>query len=153
VNKRLDVLHLIQDVDWVVGSFIATPGGELLIYLMPAEFGEDELARTASRLASIVKSAELCGLAVDQCDFSFSRYQLVVSTCAAGMLGVVVEAPVSRPALSMATRIALAELPALVASLDAEPDSAPRGLPDGTRAVARLGAGAEHFGARTLRPD
>jgi hypothetical protein len=145
MSERLDVLHLIQDVDWVVGSFVATTGGELLVYLMPPEFGEEELARTASRLASIVKSAELCGLQVDQCDFSFSRYQLVVSRCAAGMLGVVVEAPVSRPALSMATRIALAELPALVATLDQDPGSTAKAF--AAPPVARLGAAPEHFGA------
>jgi len=117
VKANLDVLQLVQDVDWVVGSFIASPSGELLVYSMPPEFGEEELARTASRLASIVRCAELCGLGVEHCDFSFSRYQLVVSRCAAGMLAVLVEAPVSRRALSMATRLVLEELPALVAAL------------------------------------
>jgi len=114
----LDVLQLIQDVDWVVGSFIANRRGELLVYQMPPEFGEPELARTSTRLHSIVRSAELCGVDVEQCDFSFSRYQLLVSRCATGWLCVVAEAPVSRPALSMATRLALAELPALIESLD-----------------------------------
>jgi hypothetical protein len=119
MTKGLDVLQLIQDVDWVVGSFIAEPEGELLVYLMPPEFGEEELRRTAIRLASIVRSAELCGVDVEQCDFSFSRYQLVVYRSEAGIVGVLVEAPVSRRALSMAARIALAELPKLVASLEA----------------------------------
>ncbi len=118
MTKGLDVLQLIQDVDWVVGSFIADPDGELLVYLMPPEFGEEELRRTATRLASIVRSAELCGVDVEQCDFSFSRYQLVVYRSEAGIVGVLVEAPVSRRALSMAARIALAELPKLVASLE-----------------------------------
>jgi hypothetical protein len=119
VTANLHVLQLVQDVDWVVGSFIASPSGELLLYSMPAEFGEEALARTASRLASIVRCAELCGLGVEHCDFSFSRYQLVVSRCSAGMLAVVVEAPVSRRALSMATRLVLEELPALAAALGA----------------------------------
>lgn len=119
MTKGLDVLQLIQDVDWVVGSFIADPDGELLVYLMPPEFGEEELRRTAARLASIVRSAELCGVDVEQCDFSFSRYQLVVYRSEAGIVGVLVEAPVSRRALSMAARIALAELPKLVVSLEA----------------------------------
>lgn len=119
MTKGLDVLQLIQDVDWVVGSFIADPDGDLLVYLMPPEFGEEELRRTATRLASIVRSAELCGVDVEQCDFSFSRYQLVVYRSEAGIVGVLVEAPVSRRALSMAARIALAELPKLVASLEA----------------------------------
>jgi hypothetical protein len=119
MTRGLDVLQLIQDVDWVVGSFIADPDGELLVYLMPPEFGEEELRRTATRLASIVRSAELCGVDVEQCDFSFSRYQLVVYRSEAGLVGVLVEAPVSRRALSMAARIALAELPKLMASLEA----------------------------------
>jgi hypothetical protein len=119
MTRGLDVLQLIQDVDWVVGSFIADPDGELLVYLMPPDFGEEELRRTATRLASIVRSAELCGVDVEQCDFSFSRYQLVVYRSEAGLVGVLVEAPVSRRALSMAARIALAELPKLMASLEA----------------------------------
>jgi hypothetical protein len=120
LTKGLDVLQLIQDVDWVVGSFIANPSGELLAYLMPPEFGEEVLRRTASRVACVVRSAELCGVEVDQCELSLSRYQLVMNRGAAGMVCVLVEAPVSRRALSMATRIALAELPRLIESLEAE---------------------------------
>jgi hypothetical protein len=155
MTKGLDVLQLIQDVDWVVGSFIANPRGELLAYQMPAEFGEEALRRTAGRLASIVRSAELCGVAVDQCDFSLSRYQLVMSRGAAGMVCVLVEAPVSRRALSMATRIALAELPELVERLDSEEPAVPArdarasgqqaALPTGTD-VPRLALPPERFG-------
>ncbi|HTV19765.1 MAG TPA: hypothetical protein VMG12_13865 [Polyangiaceae bacterium] len=134
MTKGLDVLQLIQDVDWVVGSFVADPNGELLIYLMPPEFGEDELRRTATRLASIVRSAEMCGVDVEQCEFSFSRYQLMVFRSEAGVVGVLVEAPVSRRALSMAARIALAELPRLVASLEEASRSATSA--ESSRAVA-----------------
>ena len=140
MTKGLDVLRLIQDVDWVVGSFIADPNGELLVYSMPPEYAEEVLQRTSTRMASIVRSAELCGVDVDQCDFSFTRYQLVVSRSTAGMVCVMVEAPVSRRALSMATRIALAELPRLVAALEAEP--VPESSPHGAR-QASLPAGSE----------
>jgi hypothetical protein len=139
MSKGFDVLRLIQDVDWVVGSFIVDPTGELLVYLTPPEFEEEALRRTASRLASIVRSAELCGVEVDQCDLSLSRYQLVVHRNARGMVCVLVEAPVSRRALSMATRIALEELPRLIDGLDSEgprssefafpPESEARSLP------------------------
>lgn len=138
MKANLDVLQLVQDVDWVVGSFIASPSGELLVYSMPAEFGEEELARTASRLASIVRCAELCGLGVEHCDFSFSRYQLVVSRCAAGMLAVLVEAPVSRRALSMATRLVLEELPALAAALTDEDTLAGARHPSTERGASAL---------------
>lgn len=120
MSPRVDVLRSIQDVDGVVGSFVASRQGELLMYLMPPELGEEMLARTAARLDSIVRSAELCGLEVGECEFSFSRHRLLVSRRPEGMLCVVVEAPVSRSALGMATRIALAELPALVRELEAE---------------------------------
>jgi len=147
VNTELDVLRLVQDVDWVVGSFVANRNGELLAYQMPSEFGEAELGRTTTRLASIVRSAELCGVDVEHCDFSFSRYQLVVNRCAAGMLCVLVEAPVSRPALNMATRLALAELPALISELEAEREpTAVAVLPQCELNVAPLEWPLEHFG-------
>lgn len=140
MTRGLDVLQLIQDVDWVVGSFVADSSGELLVYMMPPEFGEDELRRTATRLASIVRSAELCGVEADQCEFSFSRYQLVMYRNTAGMVCVLVEAPASRRALSMAARIALAELPRLMEQLEAE------SVPAGYGEVSRLALPLERFG-------
>jgi hypothetical protein len=146
MNQGFDVLQLVQDVDWVVGSFVADTSGELLVYLMPPEFGEEALRRTASRLASIVRSAELCGVEVDQCDLSLSRYQLVMNRNATGMVCAVVEAPVSRRALSMALRIALAELPRLIANLEsAGPGARDPALPLGIE-VPRLALPAERFG-------
>jgi hypothetical protein len=161
MTRGLDVLRLIQDVDWVVGSFIADPNGELLVYSMPPEFAEEVLQRTSTRIASIVRSAEHCGVDVDQCDFSFTRYQLVMSRSTAGMVCALVEAPVSRRALSMATRIALAELPRLVAALDAAPmpelpEAAGRdlSLPPGGE-LPRLALPLERFGpvASVSRPE
>lgn len=151
MTRGLDVLQLIQDVDWVVGSFIADSSGELLIYSMPPEFGEEGLRRTASRLASIVRSAELCGVDVEQCEFGFSRYQLLVYRSDAGTVGVLVEAPASRRALSMAARIALAELPRLIESLDAAALEGPSAGAEGRRAAAggdasRPGLPADRFG-------
>jgi hypothetical protein len=152
MTQGLDVLQLIQDVDWVVGSFIAGPTGELLVYMMPPEFGAEALRRTASRLASIVKSAELCGVAVDQCDLSLSRYQLVTSRSAAGMVCVLVEAPVCRRALSMATRIALAELPRLIERLASGVPAGPQApvvsepALHHAREVPRLALPPERFG-------
>lgn len=146
MNQGFDVLQLIQDVDWVVGSFVADASGELLVYLMPPEFAEEALRRTASRLASLVRSAELCGVEVDQCDLSLSRYQLVMNRNAAGMVCVLVEAPVSRRALSMALRIALDELPRLLAGLDSDVPGAPDPALHAGIAVSRLALPPERFG-------
>jgi hypothetical protein len=152
MTTGFDVLQVIQDVDWVVGSFVANPSGELLVYLMPPEFGENELHRTAARLASIVRSAELCGVDVEQCDFSFSRYQLVVYRSEAGIVGVLVEAPVSRRALSMAARIALGELPKLIASLELSAGAAP-GQDMAQQPLARdVGVSRGGDGARAALP-
>ena len=117
------ILQLIQDVDWVVGSFVCNNDGQLLLYQMPSDFAEEKLRRTTSRLASIVRCAELCDLGVEQCDFSLNRYQLVMKRFQGGMLCVMVEAPVSRRALNMATRIALEELPLVVETLVVPPRS------------------------------
>ncbi len=112
-----DILDILLDVEWVVGSFVADAAGQLLVYQMPPEFGEAELKRTTVRLASIMRCAELCELGVEQCALSLNRYQLLMSRFRNGFLCVMVEAPVNRRALDMATRIALDSLPALVDSL------------------------------------
>lgn len=112
-----DILDVLLDVEWVVGSFVADATGRLLVYQMPPEFGETELKRTTVRLASIMRCAELCELGVEQCALSLNRYQLLMSRFRNGFLCVMVEAPVNRRALEMATRIAVESLPALVDSL------------------------------------
>ena len=120
-----DILNVLLDVEWVVGSFVADSAGQLLLHQMPPEFGEPELERTTVRLASIVRCAELCELGVEQCAFSLNRYQLSMTRFRGGFLCVMVEAPVNRRALEMATRIALESLPQLVDSLLAGPDQVP----------------------------
>jgi hypothetical protein len=120
--KGQHVLQLIQDIDWVVGTFVSSTDGELLLYQMPAGYGEEQLRRTSSRLASIVRCAELCDLGVEQCDFSLNRYQLLMKRFRGGMLCVMVEAPVSKRALNMAMRIALEELPGVVENLTVRPE-------------------------------
>jgi hypothetical protein len=112
-----DILNVLLDVEWVVGSFVADAGGRLLLHQMPPEFGEAELERTTVRLASIVRCAELCELGVEQCAFSLNRYQLSMTRFRGGFLCVMVEAPVNRRALEMATRIAVESLPQLLDSL------------------------------------
>jgi hypothetical protein len=114
-----DILSVLQDVEWVVGSFVANSAGELLLYQMPPEFGEEELKRTTVRLASIVRCAQLCDLGVEQCDFSLNRYQLSMTQFRGGFLCVMLEAPVNKRALEMATRIAVESLPQLVEALEA----------------------------------
>src|SRR6188508_1680424 len=98
------------------------------------QFGEQELERTTLRLASIVRCAELCELGVEQCAFSLNRYQLAMTRFRGGFLCVMVEAPVNRRALEMATRIAVEALPQLVDSLIVAPSSAPEEVPPPRRA-------------------
>jgi hypothetical protein len=124
-----DILNVLLDVEWVVGSFVADASGQLLLHQMPPEFAEQELERTTLRLASIVRCAELCELGVEQCAFSLNRYQLAMTRFRGGFLCVMVEAPVNRRALEMATRIAVEALPQLVDSLIAAGSSAPEEVP------------------------
>jgi hypothetical protein len=124
-----DILNVLLDVEWVVGSFVADSTGQLLLHQMPPEFGEQELERTTLRLASIVRCAELCELGVEQCAFSLNRYQLAMTRFRGGFLCVMVEAPVNRRALEMATRIAIEALPQLVDSLIAAGSSPPDEVP------------------------
>lgn len=114
------VLRAIQDVEWVVGSFVGDADGQLLLYQMPDEFSEEQLIRTTARLANIVQCAEFCELQVEQCNLSLSRYQLVLRRFSGGVLCVMVDAPVSKRALNMAIRIALEHLPDVVEDLREE---------------------------------
>ncbi len=110
-----NVLHAIQDVQWVVGSFVATSDGHLLISMMPEEFSDQQLSRTASRVANIVRCGQLCDVPVEECLLGLSRYRLISRCFEGGILCVMVEAPVGRRALDMALRIALELLPSVVA--------------------------------------
>jgi len=131
-----DILNVLLDVEWVVGSFVADAGGRLLLHQMPPEFGEAELERTTVRLASIVRCAELCELGVEQCAFSLNRYQLSMTRFRGGFLCVMVEAPVNRRALEMATRIAVESLPQLLDSLLVSGSGPPDEVPPPRKAAA-----------------
>jgi hypothetical protein len=130
-----DILNVLLDVEWVVGSFVADSTGQLLLHQMPPEFGEQELERTTLRLASIVRCAELCELGVEQCAFSLNRYQLAMTRFRGGFLCVMVEAPVNRRALEMATRIAVEALPQLVDSLLTAGSTPPEEVPPPRKAL------------------
>jgi hypothetical protein len=138
-----DILNVLLDVEWVVGSFVADAEGQLLLHQMPPEFGEAELERTTIRLASIVRCAELCELGVEQCAFSLNRYQLSMTRFRGGFLCVMVEAPVNRRALEMATRIAVESLPQLLDSLRAGESGPPGEVPLPRKTAALEPEGAE----------
>jgi hypothetical protein len=104
------VLQMLQDVEGVVGSFVADRAGELRARLSPPEFTEAALRRTASRIARIVRCAELCELDVERCDLRLGKNQLLVFCFEGGVLGVLVRLPVSKRALGMAARLAIREL-------------------------------------------
>ncbi|HEU4583196.1 MAG TPA: hypothetical protein VFS67_33280 [Polyangiaceae bacterium] len=139
-----DILNVLLDVEWVVGSFVADSSGQLLLHQMPPEFAEQELERTTLRLASIVRCAELCELGVEQCAFSLNRYQLAMTRFRGGFLCVMVEAPVNRRALEMATRIAVEALPQLVDSLIAAGSTPPEEVPPPRKAQLEREGEAPH---------
>jgi hypothetical protein len=104
------VLQLIQDVEGVVGTFVANAAGHLVVQQVPPHLPKAALRRTALRVARIIHSAELCEMDVERCDFRFDGYQLLIWRFESGMLGVLSEAPFQRRALGMAARLALREL-------------------------------------------
>lgn len=104
------VLQLIQDVDGVVGSFVANTAGHLVAQHAPPQLSKPAMRRTALRLARIIHSAELCDLDVERCDLRFDGYRLFVWRFESGMLGVLSQPPFRRRALAMAARLALQEL-------------------------------------------
>jgi len=116
------VLRMLQDVEGVVGSFVSDRAGELLARLSPPELSEAALRRTAARIGRIVRCAELCELDVERCDLRLGRNQLLVFCFDGGVLGVLVQQPVSKRALGMAARLAMRELGTLPPSTELEPE-------------------------------
>ena len=137
-----NVLHGIQDVQWVVGSFVATSEGDLLVSMMPDEFSDEQLTRTANRVANIVRCAQLCDVPVEECNLGLSRYRLLARCFEGGILCVMVEAPVGRRALDMALRIAVEALPSLVTEY-VEEMNVPRGGASGSRPGDSHGPGPQ----------
>jgi hypothetical protein len=116
------MLQLLQDVEGVVGSFVSNRAGELRARLSPPEFSEAALKRTASRVSRIVRCAELCELDVERCELRLGKNQLLIFCFEGGMLGVLVQPPVSKRALGMAARLAIRELAPLPSDAELEPD-------------------------------
>jgi hypothetical protein len=116
------VLQLLQDVEGVVGSFVSDRAGELQAGLSPPEFSEAALKRTASRVGRIVRCAELCELDVERCELRLGKHQLLIFCFESGLLGVLVQPPVSKRALAMAARLAIRELAALPPGAQLEPE-------------------------------
>jgi hypothetical protein len=131
------VLQLLQDVEGVVGSFVSDRAGELRARLSPPEFSEAALRRTASRVGRIVRCAELCELDVERCELRLGKNQLLIFCFTGGMLGVLVQPPVSKRALGMAARLAIRELapPPAGAELEADDDEVTSLYPSARRSV------------------
>ena len=124
---RLDAIAArLGDVAGVVGSFVSNAEGEFVFAAMPAEFGEPELRRTTSRLASIIRCATLSGLVVERCDLKVGSRRLLVSQFRGGTLCVLAEPGASRRSVRMAMRLATIELSTWVDSMapDLSPDVA-----------------------------
>jgi hypothetical protein len=113
----------LADVTGVVGSFVSDSDGELLFASMPQGFGEPELRRTTSRLASIVSCATRSGLDVERCDINVGPCRLLVSRFRGGTLCVLVESVASRRVVRMAMQQALEELPPLVIAMGVDAES------------------------------
>jgi len=113
---KLGVLRRLGDVAGVVGSFVSDSDGEFLFASMPGEFGEPELRRTTSRLASIVRCATLCGLDAESCDLNVGPCRLLASRFRGGTLCVLVEPTASPRAVRMAMQLSSSELAGLLGS-------------------------------------
>lgn len=122
------VLRMLQDVEGVVGSFVADREGVLRAHLSPPELTEAALRRTAVRIVRIVGCAESCKLEVEHCDLHLGRNRLLIYCFDGGVLGVLVQPPVSKRALGMAAQLVIRELGQLpaIAELEADDDEVTR---------------------------
>jgi predicted regulator of Ras-like GTPase activity (Roadblock/LC7/MglB family) len=97
----------LRDVHGVLGAFFADAEGVLLASDLPQFFANDDLEEAASRAAAFLAACNEADLQgeIEQCVIGYRDYQLYLCPHPEGVLGVLGELAVNRPALRMATRL------------------------------------------------
>jgi predicted regulator of Ras-like GTPase activity (Roadblock/LC7/MglB family) len=106
-----ELLRALAAVPGVVGSFVASERGVLLVHAMPPEFPLGELERTAALLGSIRQNADARGVAFEQCQVSVGEYTLIARRFGAALFCTMTEQAASSERILSAMRQALEQLP------------------------------------------
>jgi predicted regulator of Ras-like GTPase activity (Roadblock/LC7/MglB family) len=109
ITERL--LEILEDIDGVRGSFVVTPGGQLLTHSMPDEFDLFDLQLSAARIARILSCGATSGLRTEDGIFDFGDGKLLVREFVRGYLCVLCGASVNMRSLRLTARLVARSLP------------------------------------------
>jgi predicted regulator of Ras-like GTPase activity (Roadblock/LC7/MglB family) len=106
------LLHILEDVSGVMGSFVIGPDGGLLVHSMPEHFAASDLELTANRVARVLRCSAVSGVATQDGVFDFGEGKLLVREFVRGYLCVLCTAAVNMRSLRLTARLVARGLPA-----------------------------------------
>lgn len=110
IAERL--LHILEDVSGVMGSFVIAPRGRLLVHSMPANFAPRDLEITAGRIVRVIQCGAQNGIEAQDGIFDFGEGKLLIREFVRGYLCVLCTAAVNMRSLRLAARLVARGLPA-----------------------------------------
>lgn len=111
-DRLLGILH---DIEGVHGSFLVTPGGQLLLHSMP-DFELFDLQLSAARVARVLSCGAANGLRTEDGVFDFGEDKLLVREFVRGWLCVLCSASVNMRSLRLTARLVARSMPAELAA-------------------------------------
>jgi len=100
------VLAALGDLDGIWGSFVLSGRGDLLLWDVPQEIGEEALDGVAPRLTRLCQALARDGRDVELCMLRFAQHRLCLRAAGSCTLAVLTTTAVNVPALKMAMTVA-----------------------------------------------
>ena len=113
----------LSDVEGVIGSFVITDAGVLVGSNLPAVFDADLFADAGPRIIRLLEASAALSDGLRACVLRFSDHKLFVKQLDGALLGVLLTASGSLPALKIAANIVTRKVSAMLAQGPLEPQA------------------------------
>jgi predicted regulator of Ras-like GTPase activity (Roadblock/LC7/MglB family) len=144
-------LGTLKDVTGILGSFVFTGDGHLIVREIPPLFDDVALAEASSRLSRLRDTFAAVGDSLDLAVVRFREHKLYLKALGEGMLCIVAEGAVNMPALRMAANLVGRRIsPVLAQGGLARIQSVAPPAPEAPRASAVAPPGMRRFRGRTV---
>lgn len=106
MTRRIDqLLHMLRDVDGVIGGFVWGKSGALLGRDLPDRFEDDVLGEIGQRIARIYEAFHGAGDELDAATLGFAGSKLYLREVDSAFVAVLSRPQVNEPALKMALHV------------------------------------------------
>jgi predicted regulator of Ras-like GTPase activity (Roadblock/LC7/MglB family) len=107
IEKITPTLTALRDVQGIEGSFIISPGGNLVTKDLPSIFDAALSGDFGARLNRLIECFLSGGDQVDSGQLKFQDHKLYIKALSRGILCIITTTGVSMPAMKMAVNLAL----------------------------------------------